>query len=156
MVHRFLFYGHFYIWKIKRKESFSSELISFYKSTCTYTQAYMHTSLVVSHQTLYSGFQSTHYMTSDFLSDSVSYHSPHASLFRCSNRSSSFLPLNILAFPGNCLPDTLPFRIQLQCHLIKQPPLNTQASPEHPWTPSLPKLSSCCHSHHFTLVYFSS
>lgn len=133
MVHRFLFYCYFYIWKNK-KQSFSLELISFYKSTCTRTRAYMHTSLVVSHQTLYSGCQSTYYMTSAFLSDSISYHSPHASLFRHSNRSSSFLPLNILAFPGNCLPDTLPFRIQLQGHLSKT------ASLEHPWTPSSPRL----------------
>lgn len=112
-----------------KKQSFSLELISFYKSTCTHTQAYMHTSLVVSHQTLYPGCQSTHYMTSAFLSDSISYHSPHASLFRCSNRSSSFLPLNILAFPGNCLPDTLPFRIQLQCHLSKTASREHQAHP---------------------------
>ena len=63
----------------------------------------------------------------DHLSDSIWYRFPDVSLCRSFNWSSSFLPLNILAFPGNCLLDTLPIRFQLPCHLIKQLALNAQA-----------------------------
>lgn len=120
---QFLLSYSLYISKIKTKAKFQ---LRAYKSTHIYAHNMLTHTSSASHQTPYSGLQSTHYMTSARPSDPVSYNSPHDNPFRSSKRPSSFLPSSVL-FSNNCLPDSLPFRTLLKCHLLKQPFWNTQA-----------------------------